>query len=296
MHWHILGAGSIGCLWAAHLAEAGHDVTLIVRNRNRQQTLNNQITLERDNQLSHWPVYTELASGSAPIENLLVTTKAFDVQPALLQVRHRLQPAANVVLLHNGMGPQQWAQQTLTAQTVWAASTTDGGWLRAPGHIVFAGRGETRLGRLDKPQDGSLAEALQALTLTISADNSIEDSLWRKLAINCAINPLTALHGCCNGELVSNPAYQAEMAALCTEVDQLLATLQRPLFENGLLSVANRVATATGHNYSSMLQDVRHRRPTEIDFITGYLCQQTKQPDTDCPKNNHILQKVKKIC
>ena len=35
--WHILGAGSMGMLWATRLARAGQPVTLILRNEDRLQ-------------------------------------------------------------------------------------------------------------------------------------------------------------------------------------------------------------------------------------------------------------------
>ncbi len=238
----------------------------------------------------------QLADHPEPIHHLLVTTKAYDVQSALSGLRSRLAQGAQLVLLHNGMGPQQWALQHFSQQQVWAATSTDGAWLRQPGHVVFAGQGETRLGRFDTPQDSSLAAQLQGLALNIVADPTIEHSLWRKLAINCAINPLTALHDCRNGELASNPDWRAEMAELCHEIDSLLLNLQLPLFTNGLLPVALQVAQATGQNYSSMLQDVRHQRQTEIDYITGFLCQRASEAGISAGKNEQLLHKLKKIC
>lgn len=296
MHWHILGAGSIGCLWAAHLAKAGHQVTLIVRTEQRIAAFNQRVTLEHNTDISHYPVQCQLADNPEPINQLLVTTKAYDVQSACSSVQTRLADNAQLVLLHNGMGPQQWATQHFRQQQVWAATSTDGAWLRQPGHVVYAGQGETRMGRLNWPQDQSLPAQLQSLALEITADPDIEQSLWRKLAINCAINPLTAMHNCRNGELTSNPAYRAEITALCAEIDAALDALELPLFSDGLLPVALQVAQATGQNYSSMQQDVHHQRRTEIDYITGYLCQQAQIAGLFVGKNEQLLHKLKKIC
>lgn len=296
MHWHILGAGSIGCLWAAHLAKAGHQVTLLVRTEQRIAAFNQRVTLEHNTEISHYPVQCQLADNPEPINRLLVTTKAYDVQHALSSVQSRLCTNAQLVLLHNGMGPQQWAAQQFSQQQVWAATSTDGAWLRQTGHVVYAGQGETRIGQLNSAQGQSITGQLQHLTLQITADPDIEQSLWRKLAINCAINPLTAIHNCRNGELVSNPAYKAEMAELCAEIDTVLQALELPLFSDGLLPVALQVAQTTAKNYSSMLQDVRHQRRTEIDYITGYLCQQATSTGQMVEKNEQLLHKLKKIC
>jgi ketopantoate reductase (EC 1.1.1.169) len=45
-----------------------------------------------------------------------------------------------------------------------------------------------------------------------------------------------------------------------------------PLFPVPPQQQTEAVAQATGDNFPSMLQDVRYRRPTEIERITGYLC------------------------
>lgn len=294
MHWHILGAGSIGCLWAAHLAEAGHDVTLILRSEQRIASFAGHITLEQDGHCTQHTVHCELAGSPAPIENLLVTTKAYDVAAALASVQHRFTNHSQLVLMHNGMGPQQAAHQQFSTLPVWAASTTDGAWQRAPGHVVFAGHGETRIGRLGQTDDRSLPDQLQTLRLAINADPEIEQSLWRKLAINCAINPLTAEHNCRNGELVDNPALHRQMASICEEIEQLLTAMKLPLFDKGVLAAASEVARATGLNYSSMQQDVQHGRQTEIDYITGYLCQQAENSGISLPENERLLRNLKK--
>ncbi|KAE9398470.1 hypothetical protein BT96DRAFT_940126 [Gymnopus androsaceus JB14] len=120
----------------------------------------------------------------------------------------------------------------------------------------------------------------------------------RKLAINAAINPLTALMGCKNGDLFqSDPSrsllrkicseasmvFKAEMLAGATQfmstsgasrnVDVLLDRIPESLTRQSLERECLRVAEATKDNYSSMLRDMQ--RPdasgTEIDYINGHL-------------------------
>lgn len=296
-HWHILGAGSIGCLWAAHLAKAGHRVTLILRSTDRLATFNDKgmVVMQSNETLYQFPVEACLPDNCGPISHLLITTKAYDTLTAIKSIADKLTSDAQVVVMQNGMGAQQETAAQLAPINVWAASTTDGAWLKAPFHVVFAGRGETKVGSLSKtaPPLPTIPAEFAPSDLTLVADEHIELSLWRKLAINCAINPLTAHYGCRNGELAEDPDKFQHMSRICEEIDQLCQQLNLQLFEGPVIHQAETVARATGANFSSMLQDVRHQRKTELDFITGYLLQQAKLAGLTLPENQALYDHLK---
>lgn len=297
-HWHILGAGSIGCLWAAHLAKAGHRVSLILRSPERLDTFAEKgaVILESDETHRQFPVDACLPENCGPISHLLITTKAYDTLPALEPIAGQLTQDACVVVMQNGMGAQQEAAAHLSPINVWAASTTDGAWLKVPFHVVFAGKGETKVGPLLQatPALPTIPAELSPSDLTLVADEQIALSLWRKLAINCAINPLTAYYNCRNGELVDDPEKFQHMNRVCAEIDQLCQQLDLQLFDGPAIQQAEAVARATGANFSSMLQDVRHQRKTELDYITGYLLQQAKQVGLTLPENQALYDHLKK--
>lgn len=295
-HWHILGAGSIGCLWAAHLAKAGHKVTLILRNEHRLKDFAamNGIRLEVDGKTEDVSVQASLAAACPNISHLLITTKAYDTLSAIAPLTGRLNADSSIVIMQNGMGAQQQAAQSLSPSNVWAASSTDGAWLKAPFHVVFAGQGETKAGPLSSSTLPVVPSGMTpAAPLKLVEDPQIELSLWRKLAINCAINPLTAYYDCRNGKLVSDPDKHQHMTELCEEIDQLCHAKGITLFDGPLLFQAEAVARATSANFSSMLQDVRHQRKTELEYITGYLIQQAREVEIQLPANECLYNNLK---
>ncbi len=93
--------------------------------------------------------------------------------------------------------------------------------------------------------------------------------LWRKLALNCAINPLTVLHDCRNGELLQ---HREQLSGLCEELVELLEAGGQPAAASDLQGEVLRVIEATAANYSSMYQDVRLGRRTEIAYLLGHAC------------------------
>lgn len=149
MTWHILGAGSLGCLWAARLAAQQQAVYLILRNADAiaryQQTQGIGLSDAQRQQTNYYPVSAELATDPKPIQYLILACKAYDAEAAIRQVAHRLTSDSVVILLQNGLGSQQAIQSMLPKTRCIAASSTEGAYLAAPFHSVFAGHGQTWL-------------------------------------------------------------------------------------------------------------------------------------------------------
>ncbi|MDO6592685.1 2-dehydropantoate 2-reductase [Neptuniibacter sp. 1_MG-2023] len=290
--WHILGAGAIGSLWACHLTDLGFPVSLILRNQTKVNLFQQQNSIVLAGQ--HYPMTAELASAPETIKQLLITTKSVDTENAFKSIKSRLDPHAKIIVLQNGMGSQQWIQsQCPHADVVWA-STTDGAWLKTPFNVQHAGRGVTQIGAPNQTYTW-VDDLIKGGFLNVVQDKNIALTLWRKLAINCAINPLTAIFDCKNGELINNPDYLSTMAAICREVELVAHAFDIDLFDGPLIEQACHVAGITAENYSSMLQDVRQGRQTEIDSITGYLCRQAKARSIPVPINLAYLKKVQKV-
>ncbi|KPG74996.1 putative 2-dehydropantoate 2-reductase [Pseudomonas synxantha] len=270
--WHILGAGSLGTLWATRLARAGVPVRLILRNEARLASYRagQGLTLVEHGVEHTYAVIGETAESPEPIHRLLVACKAYDAQRAIAQLQPRLAPDAELILLQNGLGSQDAvAAQVPSARCIYASSTEgafrDGDW-----RVVFAGHGYTWLGDANHPTPPLWLDDLQAAGIPHQWATDILTRLWRKLALNCAINPLTVLYQCRNGGLQD---HQCEVATLCAELAELLECCGQPAAAQDLHSEVERVIQATAANYSSMYQDVANARRTEISYLLGYACQ-----------------------
>ena len=270
--WHILGAGSLGTLWAARLARAGVPVRLILRNEARlaDYRAGQGLTLVEQGVEQTYPVVGETPDSPEPIHRLLVACKAYDAQSAIAQLHPRLAPDAELILLQNGLGSQDAvAAQVPLARCIYASST-EGAFREGDWRVVFAGHGYTWLGDASHPTPPLWLNDLQAAGIPHDWASDILTRLWRKLALNCAINPLTVLYQCRNGGL---QAHACEVATLCAELAELLECCGQPAAAQDLHSEVQRVIQATAANYSSMHQDVANHRRTEISYLLGYACQ-----------------------
>lgn len=286
IHWHILGAGALGGLWAGLLALSGQTPVLLTRQEPEQGR--RRLRLDMDGQAQELLIPAEAVDAEgAPIHHLLVALKAYDVAPALAVLRPRLAPGAVVVLLPNGMGYREEAADSLDGCRVLPATTTQGAWRKPDGTVVRAGTGQCLLGPGPQGCPVELAETLVASLAGTGIDTAwaedIELKLWHKLAVNGAINAPTALLQCRNGELLNEPHGPALMARLCAETERLMAALGLPVVPDELLARARFVAAQTASNYSSMCQDARAGRRTEVGYINGYIARRAREQGLDAP-------------
>ncbi len=269
--WHILGAGSLGTLWATRLARAGLPVRLILRDDARLASYQagNGLTLVEQGVEHTYPVIGETPHTPEPIQRLLVACKAYDAQSAVAQLQHRLAADAELILLQNGLGSQDAVAAQLPQARCIFASSTEGAFRDGDWRVVFAGHGYTWLGDAGHPTPPLWLDDLHAAGIPHEWSTTILTRLWRKLALNCAINPLTVLYHCRNGGLQS---HRCEVATLCGELTELLERCGQPAAAEDLHNEVERVIQATAANYSSMFQDVANARRTEISYLLGYAC------------------------
>lgn len=143
--------------------------------------------------------------------------------------------------------------------------TTEGAYRDGAG-IVPAGAGTTLL----PPQFAPLARRLRAAGFDARLERDLARARLGKLLVNVCINPVTALFRVRNGKVLV-PPYARYAEALAREAAPVLAAEGLALSPEAAWTRVAAVARATARNRSSMLQDLRARRATEIDYLTGAL-------------------------
>jgi 2-dehydropantoate 2-reductase len=291
--WHILGAGALGTLFAHRLSDAGVPVTLLYRERGAG-TLAHHLASPAGEVSRQLPVRPVADPGR--IRQLLVTVKAPAVAAATASLAGRLDPGAPVVILANGLGFEPAVRAALPEQALYRAVTSEGAWRDGPGRTVHAGAGETLLGL---PGGATAAPGWfvrgPGRLPRVRWDGDIDRALWQKLAVNCAVNGLTALHRCPNGDLLRRAAARRELDALVAELCAGLRALGRGALAGGLRHVVHRVLMATRANRSSMLTDVLAGRRTEIDYINGYLLATAAARGVPLPRNADLVASIRAL-
>ena len=293
--WYILGAGSVGQLCAALLHRAARPVCLLLRDRARLDAYRHAggITLHEDARVEQLQPPAALAADVATVaQRLLVVTKAQQTQDALAPFAARRDEALTIALLQNGMGVAEQVQAAFPHAHIYCLVTMIGAWRDGPFSVHRAGRGHTLVGRYRSRDVAAaapdtdaeaLARSLSTPDLAFEASPDILTAQWRKLAVNCVINPLTALLDIPNGQVPTDPRAAPLIPALCDESSRVAAADGVELPAAELRATVNEVCRLTASNYNSMRRDLNEGRASEIDYITGYVLARARAPRHTLP-------------
>ncbi|OQK25422.1 2-dehydropantoate 2-reductase [Vibrio parahaemolyticus] len=285
----ILGPGAVGSLWATKFQLAGHNVSLWGRTSDSKQLL----------QLDDSPAINFANQHLPSVQNadlIVVTVKAWQVETAIEPLLPYINTDTIIMLMHNGMGTAPLLEAKLPDNPLIVATTTHGAYKPNKELVMHTGQGITQVGGFNASgaQCQFLQDVMQHALPEVVWNPNINAALWTKLAINCAINPLTALHQCKNGDLAHGD-FQDTLKNITKELVEVMNKEDIATQFDVLFETIMQVVRATSENYSSMRQDVFHQRPTEIDFITGYLLKAAEKHRINTPENLELYQRIKQI-
>ncbi|MHB8810798.1 MAG: ketopantoate reductase family protein [Desulfobulbaceae bacterium] len=311
MHIVIVGPGALGSLLTARLslhmaAQQGEgggtdlQLTLLDYKPDRAGLLaQHGLLFENGNSRQHCrPEVTVAPQVCAGADILFLCVKANAVGAALERVRPFLSPDSILFALQNGIAHLQLL--TTLPCTPGVGITTEGATLLAPGHVRHGGAGLTRLGLLTLASanaSGLLAQAvalLNAAGLTSRITGAPLKHVWAKLFVNVGINGLTALLRCPNGALLDSAKTREKMTLAVREAEAVARAGNIPIDEDPVAATF-RVCEATRNNISSMHQDIRNRRRTEIDAINGAVVAAGRELGIPTPVNDELVRQVKEL-
>ncbi|RCK65198.1 putative 2-dehydropantoate 2-reductase [Candida viswanathii] len=328
---HILGVGAIGSLLAYDLKRVFPQVispVLLLRPKstvNPSQEHKIYVSRIKNSQLSTQGIETESVKPhlvTDPIENLIITTKAPQTEEALLPYLPHIRPTTNIFILQNGMGMGRnlvdkfW--NTANARpTIFEGITTHGAYVHngithhvaegaisigeLPGNIP--GQPDRFLSPEERPEMITSLLKIPELNAKMLNYEEFVRTQAEKLIVNCCINALTALFDCKNGELMCGDDVRYLWRHIINEAKEVLiaeypalvklSESQQMLDTDRLLAKVIDVVDLTKDNSSSMRQDIRNLRVTEIDSINGYIGYLGRKHGLAVPVNRTLTSMIK---
>jgi len=314
----VIGAGAIGGITAGFIARAGYDIELVCKYPDLAEKIKNKgvhIFGAKGDFTVPIPAVAKIPELSGKKDIILLATKATEMLEAAQDLLPFLKETSVVVSLQNGICEDALAEivgreRTIGCVVGWGAT------MHAPGELEMTSTGEFVIGNIDYNDDSRLPfiQELLSTVVPVEISKNITGYLYSKLIINSCINSLGALCGLTLGEMLSVKKIRkifigimheaiAVSDAMGLKVEVYAGKLDYYKFlkaENILNNVRRHlIIYLIGFKYrkikSSSLQSLNRGKPTEIDYLNGYIAEKGKRMGIPTPINDRIIQIIKDI-
>lgn len=299
MNIAVIGAGAMGSLFGARLAEAGEQVTLLDIRRDHVDAITaGGLSIEESGSRRIVRVQATTDPDRIGKADLCIVFVKSSHTAAAAQTAAQLSGKSSlVVTLQNGMGNADTLAQILGASRVIAGTTSHGATFLGPGAIRHAGSGETVIGPWSAEgmaDAGRVADVFNRAEIATRVVADVRSVMWAKLFINVGINAITALTGITNGQLLDLEQTR-QLSREAVQEAMAVAGTQGIAIDGDPVEKVFQVAAATGANRSSMGQDVDNCRETEIRAINGFIVKMAQRAGVSVPVNQTLAALVETL-
>ena len=317
----IIGAGAIGCVVGGCLTKAGRDVTLVDQWPEHVEEMRTK-GLRLSGTIGDFVVPVkalhvhELQAVREPFDAAFIAVKSYDTEWATAMAVAYLRADGVVVDFQNGINDDRVASVAGRERTLGCVITISAGMYEA-GHAMRTDTGQIgfKIGEHDG-RDTERARELAAIMNGV-AETKVTTNLfgerWSKLAINCMANPLSGLTGL--GTLAVRTdakiaAVGVHLGAEAIMVGRAVGHEVEPIYGiptqryvdayrgTGLAALLEEIAAIArqrGGGEPSLLQDVKKKRRTEIDYLNGYVCEQGRTHGVPTPFNDAVVGTIRAL-
>lgn len=303
----VVGAGAVGSYFGARLARAGRQVTLIGRPAHIHAIEQSGLRLVIDGRTEVIPVRGSVhVDAVSEADLVLFCVKSPDTATAAREMAPHLREHTVVLSLQNGVENAltiaKAVRQAVVPACVYVAVA-----LPEPGVVTHYGRGDLVIGNAigaggnahGAEPDASLLQrivdvfATAEVPVLISPDVTRE--LWLKLVANCAYNAISALAQARYGELVSLPEIREVQRVAVREVVDVATADGVDLPLATALATMEQIAVSMAHQTSSTAQDMAKCKPSEIDYLNGFIVRRGCELGIATPVNQTLHALVKLV-
>ncbi|NDY43005.1 2-dehydropantoate 2-reductase [Dissulfurirhabdus thermomarina] len=281
MHFAIVGAGSIGCLFGAFLSRGGHKVSLVEVRPEIVDAVNRHgigllpMGASDPSQIAFHPARAFLDPADiSGADAVILAVKSFDTAAAMRGAARLVSDRCPVLSIQTGLGNLEVMERFVDRSAILGGFTYMAATAVAPGRVHHGGTGPTVIGELDgrrTPRVEKIAGALGAAGLETRVDDRVVSRLWHKVIVVSAINAVSAVLKVKNGDLLAHPESVQLMERLVDEGRAAAEAAGVDLLGEDLRALLHETCRATAENLSSMFLDILNGSRTEIDAECGAL-------------------------
>lgn len=284
MHYTVLGSGAMGLRFGILLQQSGQIVDFVDTWDKQVSTIIQQrgVYVSRDGKDRHLvPIninFPEDYHGNP--DAFIIFTKQMGLREMLKRSAHLFNEQQYVITLMNGMGHIEKINKYFKPNKVIAGTAMIGTVLNDAGDVDFIGKKGTGtinlVNETEKPDSftNQVIKEFKKAQLGPTLTNNFLGTLLTKVIYNSVVNTLCSMYKLKEGEFISASVANKLIDELINEAYYVcdLANI-KPLNtkEEEFDVIIHATRDVTPLHYPSMYQDISKNRPTEVDYINGYL-------------------------
>ncbi|PYU79439.1 MAG: hypothetical protein DMG51_17195 [Acidobacteria bacterium] len=293
----IVGCGAIGSLYAAHLAR-GAEVWAFVRREDHALALNRDGLRVSGKHEFHVSLKATWRAAEVPdCDFAIVATKARQVEESFAPVGHHFDQGV-VLSAQNGLGSEEIIAEHTRGQII-RGTTFMSGTRHSDTHVQYELDTATWMGPFE-PRHTPFSLVKEAADLIVAGGLKAEalpdarPAQWSKLIFNASVNAVSALTGLPHSPHFADESRPSSLGHL---LHKLIDEGKRVAKEAGVQLhedpwEMNKIGAMTNHP-PSMLYDVRHELPSEVDFLSGAIACEARRSGIPAPLHTAVYQLIK---
>ena len=294
----VVGAGSVGGFFGAHLAKNNPNVSFLLRPRTLEAVKRNGLTIKsaKGNFTVHPPAASDPRELATP-DLIILAVKAYDLDEVMTQLEPVLTDRTVILTLQNGIDTEDRIIARLHRDCVVGGVAFIYSKIVEPGVIEHYKRGGVAIGELmghKSERLSQIAEIFKQAGISCQLSEDIRKSKWEKMCWNCVFNPLTVVIDDKVAKALDHPEMAGVIRQIVGEVAAVSAAVKVPL----ALDMAEKVVKWTQELrdiHTSMYDDWKAKRQTEIDYLNGYIVRVGRELGIPTPVNEALTAMVKTI-
>ena len=282
----IVGAGATGGYFGAHLAQAGRDVTFLVRpGRAAQLRRDGLCVLSPHGDIKVTPRLLVTGERSEPFDVVILAVKAYALDEAVKDAAPAVGAGTMILPLLNGMRHMDLLASGKRPSSA-ASAFSQQPWIRKGRVVQLADLQELIYGE----RDGAVSERVEALDAALGgagfnarSSSTIIEDMWEKWVMLASVAGLTCLMRGAVGEIEAAPG-ATNVALRFLEETTLVATASGHAPSETLAARARRILTAKGSSFTaSMYRDMQMNLPVEVEHILGDMLRRADERELATP-------------
>lgn len=294
----VVGAGSVGGYFGARLARKYDHVSFLLRPRTLQAVQNRGLTIRSHSEtFTVHPRVTSNSSDIPPQDLIILGVKAYDLDEVLNQIEPILQKDSILLTLQNGVTIEDQILARIAKENVVGGVAFIYSKIAESGVIDHYKRGTITIGELDgkeSPRLNTIGDLFKAAGVPCLISSNIRQAKWEKMCWNCVFNPLTVMINDCVAKALDLPEMLNIIPSVVREVMAVAAANGVPLAADMPEKVV-QWSQQLRDIHTSMYDDWKAGRPTEIEYLNGYIARKGRDLGIPTPLNEAFTALVKAI-